>query len=370
MTDSTNSGRSHDTQRGSTSPGLTDRSGSSAWVAAGRGAWALVGMALAFALVYAVMSSLSGLFVPLIVASVLGILFVPLVDFGARFMPRSVSAGLVLVGLVALGYVTVLITVNGIVDQADEIGRQIEAGLVAFADWLRSLGVSDALGISVEDLEDLTGGLLTGLGSFLGGAFSSITAFIVGTLVSVFFLYFLLKDWKKISEWISGHLGVPDDVGSGVIEDTVWSMRQYFYVLTATAVVAGFLIGLTMVFLGLPLAFSVALVTVVTSYIPYLGAIFSGAFAFLIGLGSGGVTEALIVLAVILVVQNAIQPLLQTKFTEDALDLHPIVSFGSTMVGASLAGILGATLSSPIVAMMIKITQRLQEYRSKPATKA
>lgn len=69
-------------------------------------------------------------------------------------------------------------------------------------------------------------------------------------------------------------------------------------------------------------------------------------------------------LAVILVVQNVVQPIVQTKFTEDALHLHPIVTFGSTNVGTALAGILGATLSAPIVAMLISINKRLAEHKN------
>ncbi len=43
----------------------------------------------------------------------------------------------------------------------------------------------------------------------------------------------------------------------------------------------------------------------------------------------------------ILVVQNVVQPIVQTKFTKDALDLHRSSRFGSTIVGTALAGILG-----------------------------
>jgi putative heme transporter len=142
----------------------------------------------------------------------------------------------------------------------------------------------------------------------------------------------------------------------------VWSMRQYFYVLTITAFVSAILIGGAMPVLGLPLGFTVAVVTFTTSYIPYLGAIFAGAFAFLIALGSGSITDTLILLAVILVVQNVVQPMLLVKLAQDRLDLHPIVVFGSTIVGAAFAGILGATLSAPVVAMVVRINQRVRAF--------
>jgi predicted PurR-regulated permease PerM len=117
-----------------------------------------------------------------------------------------------------------------------------------------------------------------------------------------------------------------------------------------------------MLLLGLPLAFTIAIVTFVTAYVPYLGAIFSGAFAFLVALGSGGPGKAFVVLAVVLIAQNAIQTLVQNKLTSDRLRIHPIVNFGSTIVGASLAGVLGATLSAPAVAAMVRLVGRVRAY--------
>ena len=111
--------------------------------------------------------------------------------------------------------------------------------------------------------------------------------------------------------------------------------------------------------LDVPLAFAIALVTLVTSYVPYLGAIVSGAFATLIALGAQGPTVALIMLVVILVVQNVVQTLVLTRVTSDSLSIHPMVNLGSTIVGATLAGILGATLSAPLVAMVIRVRARL-----------
>jgi predicted PurR-regulated permease PerM len=111
-----------------------------------------------------------------------------------------------------------------------------------------------------------------------------------------------------------------------------------------------------------PLAFTIALVTFVTSYVPYLGAIVSAAFAVLIALGSGGVLVAVIMLVVVLVVQNVVQPLMTNRMTASELNLHPVVAFGSTIVGAAIAGALGATLPAPVLAMIVKIYGRVNDY--------
>lgn len=329
----------------------------------GMRAWWTLGILALVAVVYAGLSYLSGIVVPLVVAAVFGMLFVPMVDRLSSHMHRGVASGIALVALIGVAGVTIYLTVRGIIDQAPFIQEQVLAGLEAVANWMADNGFGEADEL-IARLQELVSGVIPGLAGWVTTAFSGVAAFAIGVFAALFILYFILADWDMLTEWVASHLGVAQELGEGIIDDTIWSMRQYFYVLTASSLITGVLIGGTIAVLGLPLAFAVGIVTFLTSYIPYLGAFFSGAFAFLIALGSGGLTDALIVLAAVLVVQNVVQPIVQTKWTETALSLHPIVTFGSTIVGAAIAGILGAALSAPIVAMVIKIADRVREHRT------
>ncbi|MEA2025933.1 MAG: AI-2E family transporter [Chloroflexota bacterium] len=111
------------------------------------------------------------------------------------------------------------------------------------------------------------------------------------------------------------------------------------------------------------MAFTIALITFVTSYVPYLGALVSSVFALLIAFGSGGIVPAAVMLIVILVAQNVVQPIIQRQLERNALDLHPIVGFGSTIIGSVLFGILGATLSAPAVAMVMRVRERVHAFQ-------
>jgi predicted PurR-regulated permease PerM len=66
-------------------------------------------------------------------------------------------------------------------------------------------------------------------------------------------------------------------------------------------------------------------------------------------------------LVVILVVQNIVQTIVLVKLAGNALSLHPIVVLGATIIGAAVAGMLGAALSSPAVAVAILVRRRLAE---------
>ena len=331
----------------------------------GTRAWAVVGIAAASVIVYLTLAGLSGLVIPLVVAVVVGTLFVPLVDKLSVHMPRNLAAGIVLIGLVAIGVGSIWVAVAGIVDQGSEIQDQLASGVATARDWLVSIGFDPASAQDISDgVGDITQASVGGLTTYVSTVFSSVSAFIVGTFVGLFLLFYILSDWKEFSTWVGSHLGVPNDLGTGIVDDATWSIRRYFYALTITSLVTALLVGGTAAVIGVPLAITIGLVTFITSYVPYVGAFVSGAFAVLIALGSGGVSDAAIILVVILVVQMVIQPLLQNRLTASELDLNPVVSFGSTIIGGVLAGVLGATLSAPVVAMIIKIVGRVRDYNA------
>ena len=327
----------------------------------GMRAWMVVGIGLAVLLVIALLAQISGLVVPLVIASVMGALLAPLVDRMERArVPRGIGSGTVLLGLFGLVAGSLWIVVAGLSEQAGEISAQLTAGLALINQQLSEWGID--IGTTSElmgQVTDFFTGSAAGLSSLLSGLLSNVASFVVGTLVAVFLLFYVLLDWHRLTRWVSSHLAVDQVMGEGVVDDAVSSIRQYFGGLTISAVVTSVLIGASAALLDVPLAFAIALVTLVTSYVPYLGAIVSGAFATLIALGAQGPTVALIMLVVILVVQNVVQTLVLTRVTSDSLSIHPMVNLGSTIVGATLAGILGATLSAPLVAMVIRVRARL-----------
>ncbi len=100
----------------------------------GRRGWAIVGVIAASVVIYLILAGLSGLVVPLIVAGVVGALFVPLVDKLAKHMHRTLAAGIVLVGLIVVGVGAVVVAVSGVVEQAPEVKKQLNAGLGAAKD--------------------------------------------------------------------------------------------------------------------------------------------------------------------------------------------------------------------------------------------
>ncbi|MCP3692425.1 MAG: AI-2E family transporter, partial [Planctomycetaceae bacterium] len=220
-------------------------------------------------------------------AVVVGMIFYPLVDrLAALGLPRSLSAAIVLLGLVSITVASIFLAVKGVFDQRELISTQLTQGWAVIQDWLANQG------LTLESLENLWESISSGASSGAAGnaiqaGFSSVAAFLIGLFVGVFLLYYLLKDWQMIRDWAAGSMGLPKDLGSGLLDDATDSIRSYFSGLAISSIPVSITIGLAMLVLDIPLAFTVALVTFVTSFIPYLGAIVSGAFAVLVALGAG-----------------------------------------------------------------------------------
>jgi putative heme transporter len=319
----------------------------------GRGAWLLVGIAMLLAIAFFLLGLISDLVIPLVFAAILAAIFVPLVDRLERWrLPRWLGAPLVV--LLAIGVVSVIIwmVVAGLVAQGQEILARVTAGLeeTGSLPGVVQMDAKEAIRTLGHLVQVLVSGLLSGLGS--------VTVLIVGIVTGLFILLFLMKDWRLVTEGtarqIAVLLGLPDGVGRQIVADTVHSFRGYALGLTVVGVMNGVVVGLGALLFGVPLAGPVAIVTFVTSYIPFFGAFFAGAFAVLIALGAKGLSVALAMLAITLLANNTLQNLLEPVAFGRTLRLHPLVVLLVTTAGTLLFGVLGATLAAPVTAVTLR----------------
>ena len=131
----------------------------------------------------------------------------------------------------------------------------------------------------------------------------------------------------------------------------------------------GAVIGLGALVLDVPLVVPIALVNFVTSYIPFFGAFFAGAFAVLVTLGANGLSVAVAMLAITLLTNNTLENLLEPLVFGKTLRLHPLVVMLVTTTGTLLFGLLGATLAAPVTAVALRTVDLLRENgcsRSEP----
>jgi len=326
----------------------------------GRGAWLMVGMAVLLGITFFLLGLVSDLVIPLIFASILAAICVPLVDRLERWrVPRWMGAPLVALLILGIVVAVAWIVVAGVVNQSGQIVAQATAGLEE-AGSLPGLAALDTeqiartIGLLVKIL---VSGWLSGL--------SSITVLIVGIVTGLFILIYLMKDWRLVVDGTANQIGrflrLPTTVGDQIVSETVHSFRGYARGLTVIGSMNATVVGLAALLLGVPLVGPIAIVTFVTSYIPYFGAFFAGAFAVLIALGANGLTVALIMLAVTLLANNSLQKILEPVAFGRALRLHPLVILLVTTAGTLLFGVLGATLAAPVTAVALRTLKLLRD---------
>ena len=78
-------------------------------------------------------------------------------------------------------------------------------------------------------------------------------------------------------------------------------------------------------------------------------------------LADGGISSALIVLAIVLVVQNTMENIVQPKITAHYVTLSPLAVLLATAFGGVVAGLIGLILAVPLTAVAfqaVKIAHR------------
>jgi predicted PurR-regulated permease PerM len=345
---------------------MVERRAPSWLVSAGVRSWLALGFVLIVVLTYLSIEAAAQLVLPMVIAGVIGALFAPLVEKMVEWrVPKLLATTIVILGLFAIIGATMWVTITSVAQQAGMIEDQVEKGITAITDALDENGVdlsssskSDASSSASSAPSDLANKALGSIGSL----FSSLGSVLFGAFIASFLLFYALMDWPRFERWLGGRMGVPDHVGRQIVDDAIGDLRLYFGGLTISSIVVSIIIGLTMWALDVPLALTVAVVTFVTAYIPYVGAILSGAFAFIVALGAGGLPIALTVLVVVLVTQNVVQAVLQARITSGGLEVHPAMNFAATILGGIVAGAIGAILAAPLVATGFKARRLLTAY--------
>ncbi len=334
-----------------------------AWLArSGVRSWLVIGIVTMLALGAYVLSLSSAVVGPLLLATILGILFAPLVDVLAKWrVPRAAAAGLVMLLILTVSGGIVWLIINNVGSQMGLIIDQVTSGATRLLTWLQSqhipINIVDRVTKTVESQAAKFSGSAA---SILFSGISSVAGIVFSGFISFYMLFFTLNDAHTLTDWIGRHLGLPDELGLAIVDDARASIRQYFEGTTVLALVTSAATGLGLALFHVPLVIPIVVVTFVLTYIPYLGPMVSGAFAVLIAFGYGGFPMALLALLVVLVVQNVLQGAIAGWAIGGALNLHPLVVIISTLLGATFGGLIGAMLGAPVAAILVRGSARLR----------
>ncbi|WP_164702063.1 AI-2E family transporter [Modestobacter sp. KNN46-3] len=232
-------------------------------------------------------------------------------------------------------------------------------------------GLVETLGLSAGRIDAVIDGLISqlapggssgggsGPGMVVTGATTAVT--VAASLVLALFTAFWLaydgaRIWRLCLRVVpAGRRAAADDAGNGAWK----TLGGYLRGTTVVALIDALGIGLALVLIGVPLPFALALLTFLGAYIPVVGAFVAGLAAVVVAFASGGLTEALWVLAAVVVVQQVEGNLLQPLIMRRTVFLHPLGIVYALTVGGLLWGIAGAIIAVPLTAVVYAVAVAL-----------
>ena len=332
-------------------------------------AWLLLGVGLlVFAMVW-LMGLTQVIVAPVITAAVVAAVASPVVGWlSVHRVPRALGAVLILLAFIALGAGIAVMIINGITGQSVDIGGHLDGAKDTIAGWLQDLGLDPSKAEAAKS--DASSGVTDSIGALLSGLttsvekLSSLVFFLALTTLSFFFL---LKDGPTIRGWGERNLGVPLPVARTISTRVLGSLRGYFLGVTIVAGFSAVVVSVGCVILGVPLIGTIAAVTFIGGYIPYLGAWTAAGFSVLIALGSSGIDAALGMVVVQLLANGILQQMVQPFAMGAALGIHPLAVLVVTIGGGALFGAVGLILAAPLTSAVVRISADLAHARAAEA---
>lgn len=312
----------------------------------------------------------------LLLAAILAFLVVPLVQFlhiRVR-LPWSLATNVVMIVVVLLIVGASTATGVTVIGQLQALLLVVVRFIGDLPQWLNSLSIGNytlgpwTIDFTQLDLAALGDQLLATIQPLLRDASGLIASLATGAIESltriVFMLaiaYFLTFDYRQIRKVLLG-LSIP-----GYAEDfrrlrislsRIW--RAFLRGQLLVVFLTGILTWILMSTLGLRFSLGLGVLGGIAKFAPIIGPTSAGLIAAVVALFQPGnwlgmtpLGHAILVVASVIVLDQAIDYLLIPRIMGTTLHLHPVVILIGLLIGATLAGVLGLLLSSPTMASII-----------------
>ncbi|MGW5051218.1 AI-2E family transporter [Actinokineospora sp. NPDC004072] len=295
--------------------------------------------------------------IPIGIAVLLAALMAPGVAKLVEYrVPRGLATAIVLVGGIAVVGGVLTFVISEFTRGLPDLQRQVNDSLTQIGNWLehgplhlRDDQVQGYISTIIDTIKanqsEITSGAIT--------TAATIGEILTGLLLTVFVLIFFLYDGEGI--WRFAVRGVPVQVRDRVDVAGRRGFSSLVSYVRATAAVAVFDavgIGIGLWIMDVPLFVPLAALVFLTAFIPIVGALLAGTVAVLVALVTHGFVAALIVLAIVVGVMQIESHVLQPWLLGRAVKLHPLAVVLAIAVGLIAAGIAGALLSVPLLAVL------------------
>ncbi|KAB8165183.1 AI-2E family transporter [Streptomyces sp. 3MP-14] len=261
-----------------------------------------------------------------------------------------------------------------VLENSDRLVDQVQEGVEELRDWVLELPfdiTEENLDQWVEDInewirshsDELTSAGLEGV--------NYAVQFFTGAGLTLFVVLFLLYDGGGVWHWflrLVPRAARQSVAGAG---PRAWiTLTGYVRGTVIVAMIDAIGIGIGLFIIDVPMAVPLAVIVFLSAFVPLVGAIASGALAVLVALVTNGVVDALLVLGVVLLVQQIEGNVLQPFILGRMVRVHPLAVVLAVAAGSMLAGIPGAVVAVPLVAVVNTVVGYLRAYQEEADRRA
>ncbi|WP_251060211.1 AI-2E family transporter [Streptomyces sp. ISL-100] len=288
-------------------------------------------------------------------------------------LPRGLATAVTaILGFVIMGLVGWFV-VWQVLENIDNLSDRVKDGIEELKRWL----LNSPFHVTEKQINDVAKNLTDAIGtnteSITSAGLQGVTVIVevlTGILLAMFSTLFLLYDGKRIWQWtlkLVPSAARPGVAGAG---PRAWrTLTAYVRGTVIVALIDAIFIGLGIWFLDVPMAVPLAVFIFLFAFIPLVGAVMSGALAVVVALVTQGVFTALMVVVVVLAVQQIEGHVLQPFILGRAVRVHPLAVVLGVAAGGLVAGIGGAVVAVPLVAVTNTVVGYLRAYSMEAAVR-
>ncbi|MET8469739.1 AI-2E family transporter [Streptomyces sp. NPDC006422] len=329
--------------------------------------WRLLVLAGALWVLMKVISSVQLVVFAFIAALLITALLQPTVArLRRRGVPRGLATALTaILGFVIMGLVGWFV-VWQVQENIDQLSEQVQDGIDDLRLWLLNspFHVTDGqINDIAKSLRDAVGANTDEITSAGLEGVTVIVEALTGVLLTIFSTLFLLYDGRRIWDWTLKLVPAQARPGIAGAGPRAWrTLTAYVRGTVIVALIDAIFIGLGIFFLGVPMAVPLAVFIFLFAFVPLVGAVVSGALAVVVALVTQGVFTAVMTLAVVLAVQQIEGHILQPFILGRAVRVHPLAVVLAVAAGGMVAGIGGAVVAVPLVAVTNTVVGYLRAW--------
>ncbi|MFJ3710751.1 AI-2E family transporter [Streptomyces sp. NPDC090053] len=281
-------------------------------------------------------------------------------------LPRGLATALTaILGFVVMGLVGWFV-VWQVMENLDSLSSRVQDGIQELKRWL----LHSPFHVTEQQINEVAKSLSDSIGHNTNEITSAglqgvtvIMEILTGMLLAMFSTLFLLYDGARIWQWALKLVPAQARRGVAGAGPRAWrTLTAYVRGTVIVALIDAIFIGLGLFFLDVPLAVPLAVFIFLFAFIPLVGAVMSGALAVVVALVTQGVFTGLMVLVVVLAVQQIEGHVLQPLILGRAVRVHPLAVVLSVAAGGMIAGIGGAVVAVPLVAVTNTVVGYLRAY--------